>query len=736
MECISVLPGRVRFKSQEVYYNKNLAKYIEKYIHSLYGVKSGKVTENTGSILIVYHSDKTNLKLLKENIQSALTAAKSRESKKDERNDLKVFDEYYDVIEKRKIAKRKLLTWSALYLLLKIKNAAFGKFPISTNLNVLKVASIVTIIGGYPIIKRMYKKLTKRVPADSDLLLELTAISFTVLRESSKGILLLILKALDDYIKLYAEAGNRKAMLDSYEKNFRMAWIKTDEGNEVLVPVDSLKIGDDIYVKPGEFVPISGIIEEGSAIVNNRFSTGQLSYNQVDKGLEIKEGMVIVSGDLKIKITKLPDSVDKKDCSPENLSLSNQIKHYQNRMTYISLGTAALSYLYTGNILSAFAVMLVLSPKATSAAMKSGMNSYMYLLNKNNIYLQNPNTFENITKVDKIIFDKTGTLTYGNMRIINIISFHHKYTKNDIKRIFIDCGVGNYYPISMPMKKIVRDNKKNKLKNTILMPLKGLKGTYKNKDIIIGNEDLMKENNIDLSISKQKLEHYQKAFCIPLLIAMNETIIGMVVLNDVMRKDAKELIDKLHYYNINDISLLTGDSEPRAKKIASQLGINKVYSNMNYIQKAEVVEGEKHNGIVMMVGDGVNDALAMKTAHVSVSFAHNSCDIVKLHSDCIIYDESMPKLADLIILSKKSYLAIHRTILFSNVFNILFGIMAFYGGLDIFAAKSMNTVNSLLVLLLNKRILYLKSGKMTDYYPTEDKNMNPDRFIESQIVNE
>lgn len=694
MEYISVLPGRVRFKAREIYHNAKLAKDIEKYIISFYGVKSGSVTVNTGSVLVVYNIRKTNPEVLKENIENALSATVITEHSNPD-----VLDSYFDVIEKKKRAGRKLLIWSLFYLLIKMKGFHYGKFSVSRNLNVLKAASAVTIIGGYPLLKKLYKKVTKNVPANTDLLLELSALSFTILRESSKGILVLVLKALDDYIKFYAEAENRKALLDSYGKNFRMAWIKSPEGNDVLVSIDTLKLGDYIYVNSGEMVPAGGLIEEGNALVNNLYSTGRTLVTHVGKGAEIEEGIVLISGYLKIKVTKLPDITEKKDVPAENLSFYNRVNEYQNKITYFSLGMAALSYIYTGNILNALSVMLVLSPKATSAALKSGMNSYVYLLRKNNIYLRNLNTLENIRNVDKIIFDKTGTLTYGQMRLIPVASFESASAYNDIRNIFSDWT----------------ESDDSCVEAAEHIPYKGVKATtYHNNDIIIGNEELMKENNIDYSLGLKRCQSYHNDLLLPVFVAINKKLAGIVVLNDEFRKDSIELIDRLNYYGINDISLLTGDSDQKAQHIASLLGIKKVYSERNCLEKAQIVEREAKYGIVMMVGDGLNDIMAMRAAHVSVSYAGNSSDKVKLNSDCVIYDDNMPKLADLILLSQKSYRSVSRTMLFSNVYNIVFSILAFSGGVDIFAAKSLNTLNSLSVLLLNKRILLIHPGKIPD----------------------
>ncbi|MDR3597419.1 HAD-IC family P-type ATPase [Clostridium sp.] len=706
MDCLSALPGRVRFRSLDICYNSNLSEYVEKYIYSLYGVKSTRLTERTGSILVVYDIQKTNIHTLKENIENALSTTIIKDDTR-----FNNFQEYFKVVSNKKIARRKLLFWSLFYLLLKIKNSTYGKFPLSRNLTVLKVASVVTIIGGYPLIKKLYKKFTKTLPTNEDILLELTALSFTIIRESSKGVLVLILKSLNDYIKYSAEIESRKALLDSYDLNYKMAWTDSLNGDKILVSTDALKIGDYVYNYTGEIVPVEGIIEEGSATTNTLYYSGQPVISHIGKGSKIYEGTAIISGNLKIKITKLSDSGEKNDIAPEKLYIHNKTKNFQHKITHFAIWAAGLSYLFTRNILNAFSVFLVLSPKATSVAFNSGIKNYIWLLNKNNIYLRNPNTFENILNVNKVIFDKTGTLTYGKMNIISISSLDEEYSEKEILEICAACEAEHFHPISVTLQDTCDDIDFNQVNNSVLIPSQGIKATHNNKEVLIGNMDLMKNNHINLLTGEKTYLNYQKESLIPIFVAINKNLVGILVLDDILREDSSDLINGLRYNGINDVSILSGDSYPKAQKIGSKLGITEIYADMNYLEKANIVEAASTNNTVIMVGDGINDTLAMKAADISISFANRSCDMIKLHSDCIIYDDNLTRLSDLISISKKSYTAITRTILFSNIYNITLGFIAFTGGMDIFVAKSLNTLNSLLVLLLNQRIHYIRPSK-------------------------
>lgn len=635
MEYINVLPGRVRFKSNKLYHNKELATFVENYINSLYGVNSGKVSLNTGSVLVKYQADKIHVKRLKENIESVLVAKKIQKY-----SDEDGINQYQSAIVRKKLAKNKFLLWSAFYLAVKVKSISIGKYSISRNVTVFKVASVVTIIGAYPLLKRIFKGLARYITVDPDKLLEYTALSFTVVRESSKGILLLVLKALDDYIKYSSEVESRKALLDSNNQHYGMAWVRTMDGDEVLVSVDQLEVGSHYFVYPGEMVPTCGKIEKGSAVIDNLYYTGQPLLSRITMGNEIKEGIKVVSGKLEVSVTELPEKQLKSDLKLESLSMFNQVRNFQNRMTLFALSSAAMSYFLFHNILTAFSVMLVLSPKATSVAFTSGINNYLYLLNKNKIYLKHPNTMEQIKNVDKVVFDKTGTLTLGKMEVDSITSFSHYYSKMDIQTIYL-----NWLHEDKAM-------------------------TENEEMILIGPKDLMKHFHI--SIPKAIETRLECEHTLPAYIAINGELVGCVSLKDPVRMHAKEVICRMESMGIDDISMLTGDVQERANEVALETGIRKIYSQKTNKEKAQFIMDAKQEGIVLMVGDGINDILAMKMADVSVSFADNACEKIKLHSDCIIYGNNLLKLSDFIMITQKSYSKIKHTMLLSNLYNFFF----------------------------------------------------------------
>jgi cation-transporting P-type ATPase C len=731
---ISVLPGRVRFQTNKAYRNKKISEYIDIYTENLYGVKYSNVNHNTGTILVAYDETKTNLKSIKNNIEQALCSEINFNS-----NAFEFYNQYYHTKKRKTRIKAKFIGSSLIYLLFKVKQSLFGKFFISSSIGMLGAASAVTIIGGYPLLKNFYKRFTKHIHHDSELLLKLAAVSFSILRESTEGLFLIVLIDFTNYIKLSADLKCQRLLKNSMVKPPNTAWIITNNGDEMLIPVKSLNIGDTVCIHRGEVVPIEGEVFEGKAIVNSLYYTGQPFISSIAEGHKVYEGVIVLSGELKIRVLKIPEMLNKNDLPFEKLALNEKVVKFQDRIIPIAVGLAAMTYLFTGNMLNALSVILVLCPASSELALSTGIKNYFYLLNKYNIYLRNPNTVEKIVNTNSIIFDKTGTLTQGNMKIVYIKSFDENYTNKDLLKICAASETDNHNPISITIQselqklysmnkvQVTDDSEKsnedyekvydlNIVQKSVLIPSKGIKAVYNNHSVLIGNDEFFKENNISLDIIIDEYLYYQKNLYTPILISIDNSLTGIIVMQENIRDDAYDLVNKLKSNGITNISLLTGDSQDKAKYVSDKLGITTTYGDCNYKEKLRIIEQQKLQNTVMMVGDGINDVLAMRAADISVSFANSSCDKIKLNSDCIVFEENIDRLSDLIMLSKTVYKKIDQNIKIANLYNVIFGTLAVLGGFDVFAAKSIDTINSIFVLILNERIkLTIPNKKKINY---------------------
>jgi cation-transporting P-type ATPase C len=694
----------VRFQYNKAYRNKELAKYIDIYAEGLYGVEFSKVNYKTGTILVSYDETKTNLKLIKSSIEQALS---SEINYNDEA--FKSYDLYYNTKQKREIVKTNFIRSTLVYLFFKIKHLVFGKFFLSGNLALLEIASLITIIGGYPLLRNIYNKSVKHMYPHPDILLKLVGLILTISRESSEGLFLILLTDFTDYIKASADLKCQCLLKKSVVRPPHTAWIVINNGNEMLTPVVSLELGDTILVHKGEVVPVDGEVLDGKATVNSVYYTGQPFASLIEKGCKVYEGLIVISGEIKVRVLRVAEPLNKNDLSIENLHLREKIIRYQKKAVPIALILSALGYVFTGNILDSLSIILVLCPSSSELALSTGIKNYAYLLSKHDIYVKNPNTFENVVNTHSIVFDKTGTLTYKDMSIVSIESFDENYTNENLLKICTACENDSYqqiFNVSENLRETNLNRAEENLENSILMPSKGISAEYNNHKILIGNDDFLKENNIILDKVLDRYLYYESNIYDPILIAVDNLVVGLIVMQETIREGAYDLINKLKSNGINNISLATGDYYKKSRYIANKLGIKNIYDNCDGEEKLKIILEQKSQGPVMMVGDGINDILAMRAADVSVSFANYSSDDIKFNSDYIIFDEDMNRLNDLITLSQNAYRKIDTNIRIANLYNIFFGTLAFIVRFDTFVAKSIDTINSIFVLIINERIRF------------------------------
>ncbi|WDC85667.1 HAD-IC family P-type ATPase [Caloramator sp. mosi_1] len=263
------------------------------------------------------------------------------------------------------------------------------------------------------------------------------------------------------------------------------------------------------------------------------------------------------------------------------------------------------------------------------------------------------------------------------------------------------------------------------------MPSKGVFAEYNGQKVLIGNDEIMRDYNIDISLYLDKYEILKNNFYTPIFVAINGKLSAIIILKDVLRNDSYNTIQTFKGYGINNITLLTGDKHENAIHIGEQLGINRIYSECSLQEKSDIVRKISRRNTVLMMGDGINDVMAMREVDVSVCLTNTACDRVFMHSDCIILDDNLMRVCEFVSLSKKSYNAIQNTITFSRLYNLILGGFAFFGYFDAFTAKSLNTLNSLYVLLLNKRIEYFIPDRL---HIQKDISSNQGYYLQNQFT--
>jgi len=504
--------------------------------------------------------------------------------------------------------------------------------------------------------------------------------------------------------KLIENLSKRKARSTINELlKLRPKYANLIKENEIVkVETKFLKAGDKIIIKEGETIPLDGVIINGSTSVDESLLTGESLPIYKEEGNKVIGGSVNKDG----SITVLIDKSKKDNVLNKIISLVMEASNMDTKLTrkvdkvsrifvpiilVISVivfciwlgidygansGNAILNTHFTSAFDEAFSfaisVMVVSCPCALGLATPISLLVGSSIFAKNGILVNKSEAIENMKEIDCLVLDKTNTITNGKLTVNDYVIF----TKNPAKlnRIYT---IEKYstHPLSEGIATLLQDKASLEKDFTMVsnVPGKGVKGVYKDETIYIGNESLVnefykgEENNVLI----EKLSIYKKEGTLPIIAFTEKEIFALFSLKDELKKDAKEFIKEVKK-SFKKVVLLTGDNEIIAHNIAEEVGIEEVIANVKPDGKGEVIKKLKEeNYHVMMVGDGVNDSIALTLADVGVGIAKGS-DVALASSDFILMNDDLLDILDIIKISKKIRTNISFNLLWAFLYNVVF----------------------------------------------------------------
>ena len=514
------------------------------------------------------------------------------------------------------------------------------------------------------------------------------------------------------FIGKYLEVLSKKSAVDSMDS--MLGSIPTEVlvivGNEkVLVPVEEIKEGDIIEVKPGDKIVIDGIIVAGEGSFDLSSLTGESEPVYKKQNDEVISGSIILDSVIRYKATKeyatsmlrtiaslLDESIAKK---PHIEKLADRISGYFSLVILsLSVVTFLFWYFYLGNgferaLIVSISVIVIACPCALGLATPMATLIGIGVASKKGILFKEASFLESMAKSDTLVLDKTGTITEGKPKVINF----EKIEDFDVN-ILYSLVKSSKHPISQAIAKYLKnsfnDIKEVELKDIKNIEARGISAKYNEERITGGNARLIKESGIAFE------KEYENTI---FLFAINNRVKVAIELKDTPKNGAKEAIEKIKKLGIKVI-MLTGDNEKVAKKIADEVGIDEVHHSLFPKDKADIIEKLHSEGhIVIMAGDGINDVLALSLSDIAVSMGSGAEVSVEV-SDVVLLNDDIKALKDAIKLSKRVYLSIKENLLLSVVYNAITIPLAMMGYvIPLVAALSMS-LSSLLVVGNSYRI--------------------------------
>ncbi len=595
---------------------------------------------------------------------------------------------------------------SGIFLLISVIFMIFG---IDTTIY-LNPAWGTVIISGIPMLLLAMTRLIREKWISSALLIAIAMVASLLIGEvfaAGEVAWIMALGALlEDWTVERAKKGLRNLINLTPQTGRRIT-----NGNEEVIPVDEIKIGDTLRILPGESVPVDGEIIVGTSSLDQSIMTGESLPIDKEVGDEVFCGTMNLYGAIDIKATSLGENsslqklIDLVKAADEKQAPTQRIADkWATWLVPVALAIAIVAWLVTGNIERGVTVLVVFCPCALILATPTAIMAAIGQATKYGVLIKSGEALEILGDLNTLVFDKTGTLTYGNLEVSDIISLKDDLTSEDLLKIVASCEKLSEHPLA---KAIVKNAKEAHIdieepQDFKMYPGKGVTCTNSYGKIYAGNSKFLSEYNIDVNCQLDKLKHEGKA---SIIVALNDEVIGLIGLSDVIREDSKDMIEKLHELGTETI-LLTGDNAETANYFAKQIGIGKVFGNLLPEEKLSWIEKLKSEGKkVCMIGDGVNDAPALKTADVSVAMGSVGSDVAIEAADIALLGDDIGKIPYLKKLSNSTLFTIKTNITMSMVINAAAIICSVLGLLNPVTGAIVHNAGSCLVVL-NAALLY------------------------------
>ena len=475
---------------------------------------------------------------------------------------------------------------------------------------------------------------------------------------SSMMFLLSISDALEDYTVQKAKS----TLKDSLALNIDTVWVVGEDGIEEQRPALEVKKGDKIKIHMGDVIPVDGKVVDGDAMVNEASMTGEPLAVHKSSGKTVHAGTVLEEGNIVVEVfsinkeTRLNKIIDLIENS-EDLKADAQSKAEKladSIVPYSFLATA-ITYLITRNPVKALSVLMVDFSCAIKLTTPLSIISAMREASDNRMMVKGGKFLEKYATADTIVFDKTGTLTNASPKVVHVFPMTKKYTREEILRMA--ACIEEHFAHSIATA-IVKQAEEEGIKHeedhseVEYIVAHGIATTYDGKRVVIGSRHfLFDDEGIKINKTQEKKIKKEVKEHSVVYMAIDGKLQGLICIDDPVREEAKYVIEELKSLGIENVIMLTGDSESGAKSSAEALGITEYRSQVLPEDKSRIVEELKAEGkTVIMVGDGINDSPALAAADVSVSMK-NSSDIAREVADISLLSDD---LNDLITLRKLS----------------------------------------------------------------------------------
>ena len=574
------------------------------------------------------------------------------------------------------------------------------------------------LIVGYDIILKALRNITRGKVFDENFLMTIATIGAFFIGEFPEAVAVMLFYQVGELFQSYAVDKSRKSVSELMDIRPDYANLYLDEKTERVDP-NKVKVGDIILIKPGEKIPLDGIVVEGNSLLNTLALTGESMPKSVTETDEVLSGCINNEGILKVKVTKefsestvskildLVENASSRKSKSENF-ISKFAKYYTPIVVIIAILLAFIPPLVLDTnfktwIYRALSFLVVSCPCALVISIPLSFFGGIGASSKIGVLIKGSNYLEALANTEIVVCDKTGTLTEGIFKVQKVNAID--YSKEDLLRYTSYAENYSNHPIALSIKEAYgKDINEKLVTKTKEIKGKGVIAKVDSKEVLVGNEKLMEEYNID----------YKKSNDIGtvIYIAIDKKYAGSIIISDKIKDDAYKAVKEFRENNVKKIVMLTGDREEISKNVSKELKLDNYYAELlpqDKVKKVESLMQEKSiDGKLVFIGDGINDAPVLALSDIGVAMGGLGSDAAIEVADIVIMTDEPSKLANAIKISKKTMQIVKENIVFAITVKILVLLLSAIGATTLWCAVFADVGVSVIAIINALRILRVK----------------------------
>ncbi len=578
----------------------------------------------------------------------------------------------------------------------------FDLFPLPFD-----AAWIAIILCGIPIILEAVIGLVTAFDIKADVLVSLALIASILIGEDFAAGEVAFIMQLGGLLEELTVAKARAGIEKLVHLTPQTARIIFDD-SEQMIPAEKVKINDVLRVLPGETIPVDGIILSGQTSINQAVMTGESLPVDKAEGDEVFSGTVNQFGAFLMKASKVGEdsSIQRmirlvQSADAGKAKIVGLADRWATWIVVIALTAAALTWLASGEIIRAVTILVVFCPCALVLATPTAIMAAIGNATRHGFLVREGDALERLANVSKITFDKTGTLTFGTPEVIAVKSVNAP--KMQLYSLAASAESLAEHPLGKARVPCYQKNAgqdPGPARDFQMIPGQGVSARSGNTSVLAGNTKMFSQHQITIPDNiKTETEKYLSKGCTVIYLATDHTFAGYIVLSDTVRPEAGPMIQQLHKLDVQPV-LLTGDNDNAAEAIAGQLGIREVHAGCRPEEKLQWIHSyQKNQASVCMIGDGINDAPALKKANVGIAMGGIGSDIAVDAADIALVDDEVKELPHLFALSKRMMTTIKLNMSFSMILNFAAIALAITGILNPVVGALVHNAGSVLVIV-------------------------------------